>query len=62
MQRNPSRCYGEKLSKDPWETNGTPIPETFPTRRAFFKVVGLGIAITVVQFGVFALLIIKPWH
>lgn len=47
---------GLSLSRDPWDVTGERIPETFPTRMAFFKAVELGIAITVAQFGILALL------
>ena len=55
-------CNGGKSARDPWVATGEIIPETFPTRASFLKTIGLGIAITVIQFGIFAILIIKPWH
>jgi hypothetical protein len=39
-----------------------PIPETFPSRQAFLRVVGIGIAVTVAQFSILVILIAKPWH
>ena len=62
MQINSNRSHSEEIAKDPWAATGEIIPETFPTKGAFLKTVGLGIAITVIQFGLFAILIIKPWH
>ena len=62
MQIDVTGVSSRKPSKDPWDCTGEPIPETFPSRASFLKTLGLGIAITVVQFGIFAILIIKPWH
>jgi len=50
------------VAKDPWECNGKPIPEVFPTKMAFVKTVLLGIGMTATIFGLLSLLIIKPWH
>ncbi len=62
MKEAPILCDGSKSARDPWVATGEIIPEMFPTRSSFLKTVGLGIAITVIQFGFFAILIIKPWH
>ena len=62
MKKEPDQIGGHIMPKDPWEENGKPIPEMFPTRRAFFEAVVLGTAIAFGQFAVFAILIIKPWR
>jgi len=45
-----------------WEIGGAVVPEPFSSARAFWKATVLGIAITVTQYGVFILLISKPWQ
>jgi hypothetical protein len=62
MKENSYRCSDGKISRDPWDVTGERIPETFPTRMAFFKTVCLGIGITLIEFGLLSILIIKPWH
>jgi len=48
-------------AQDPWAAVGEIIPETYPTRWDFLKTVGIGIGITLLQYGIFAILLIKPW-
>jgi len=62
MKNECERRNGVQPSRDPWDVTGERIPETFPTRESFFKTVGLGIAIAVLQFGILSILLIKPWH
>ena len=62
MQIDSNRLHSAEIAKDPWAATGEIIPETFPSKGSFLKTVGLGIAITVIQFGIFASLIIKPWR
>jgi hypothetical protein len=53
---------GRSCSQGHWDHACENIPDSFPSRSEFFKTVGIGIMITLAQFGILVVLVAKPWH
>jgi hypothetical protein len=47
----------QAVAKDHWEFSGAPIPE--PSRRQWLQTLAIALVITLAQFGILSLLIIK---
>jgi len=62
METNQCTFRAGKSARLHLVTGYEPIPENFPTKMALIKVICIGVGITVAQYALLALLIVKPWR